>query len=91
MTTEEMNFIADLADKYTFGELRTTHEQNIALADVPQKDLFDVWQALEQHNMARAHIGFITDIISCRVVISVHLQMRNQFLLLKRLHAVLKI
>ncbi|EXB07672.1 nitrite/sulfite reductase [Acinetobacter baumannii] len=65
MTTEEMNFIADLADKYTFGELRTTHEQNIALADVPQKDLFDVWQALEQHNMARAHIGFFTDIISC--------------------------
>lgn len=65
MTTEEMNFIADLADKYTFGELRTTHEQNIALADVPQKDLFDVWQALEQQNMARAHIGFITDIISC--------------------------
>ncbi|XZW60209.1 nitrite/sulfite reductase [Acinetobacter baumannii] len=65
MTTEEMNFIADIADKYTFGELRTTHEQNIALADVPQKDLFDVWQALEQHNMARAHIGFITDIISC--------------------------
>ncbi|EXG72948.1 nitrite/sulfite reductase [Acinetobacter baumannii] len=65
MTTEEMNFIADLADKYTFGELRTTHEQNIALADVPQKDLFDVWQALEQHNMAPAHIGFITDIISC--------------------------
>ncbi|MQZ17786.1 nitrite/sulfite reductase [Acinetobacter baumannii] len=65
MTTEEMNFIADLADKYTFGELRTTHEQNIALADVPQKDLFDVWQALEQHNMARAHIGFITDNISC--------------------------
>lgn len=65
MTTEEMNFIADLADKYTFGELRTTHEQNIALADVPQKDLFDVWQVLEQQNMARAHIGFITDIISC--------------------------
>ncbi|MFY7004191.1 nitrite/sulfite reductase [Acinetobacter pittii] len=65
MTTEEMNFIADLADKYTFGELRSTHEQNIALADVPQKDLFDVWQALEQQNMARAHIGFITDIISC--------------------------
>ncbi|ADI89499.1 nitrite/sulfite reductase [Acinetobacter oleivorans] len=65
ITTEEMNFIADLADKYTFGELRTTHEQNIALADVPQKDLFDVWQALEQQNMARAHIGFITDIISC--------------------------
>ncbi|MEB3753670.1 nitrite/sulfite reductase [Acinetobacter sp. MD2(2019)] len=65
MTTQEMHFIADLADKYTFGELRTTHEQNIALADVPQKDLFELWQALEQENMARAHIGYITDIICC--------------------------
>ncbi|MFT4020774.1 MAG: nitrite/sulfite reductase [Acinetobacter sp.] len=65
MTTEEMHFIADLADKYTFGELRTTHEQNIALADVPQKDLFELWQTLENANMARAHIGFITDIICC--------------------------
>lgn len=65
ITTEEMNLIADLADQYTFGELRTTHEQNIALADVPQKDLFALWQVLEQHNLARAHIGFITDIICC--------------------------
>lgn len=65
MTTEEMNLIADLADKYTFGEFRTTHEQNISLVDVPQKDLFELWQTLEHHNMARAHIGFITDIICC--------------------------
>ncbi|WP_151965302.1 nitrite/sulfite reductase [Acinetobacter soli] len=65
MTTEEMNLIADLADQYTFGELRTTHEQNISLVDVPQKDLFALWQTLEQHNMARAHIGFLTDIICC--------------------------
>ncbi|MHA3082296.1 nitrite/sulfite reductase [Acinetobacter sp. ANC 5383] len=65
MTTEEMHFIADLADKYTFGELRTTHEQNISLADVPQKDVFSLWQALENADMARAHIGFITDIICC--------------------------
>ena len=65
MTSEEMNLIADLADKYTFGELRTTHEQNISLVDVPQKDLFELWQTLEHHNMARAHIGFITDIICC--------------------------
>ncbi|MHA3096608.1 nitrite/sulfite reductase [Acinetobacter brisouii] len=65
MTTEEMHFIADLADKYTFGELRTTHEQNISLADVPQKDVFALWQSLENANMARAHIGFITDIICC--------------------------
>ncbi|AOA57491.1 nitrite/sulfite reductase [Acinetobacter larvae] len=65
MSTEEMNLIADLADQYTFGELRTTHEQNIALVDVPQKDLFAVWQILDQHNLARAHIGFLTDIICC--------------------------
>lgn len=65
MTTEEMNFMADLADEYTFGELRTTHEQNIVLADVPQKDLFTLWQKLDQANLARAHIGFITDIICC--------------------------
>ena len=65
VTSEEMNLIADLADKYTFGEFRTTHEQNISLVDVPQKDLFELWQTLEHHNMARAHIGFITDIICC--------------------------
>ena len=65
MSTEEMDLIADLADKYTFGELRTTHEQNIALVDVPQKDLFELWQILEKNNLARAHIGFITDIICC--------------------------
>ncbi|MFN3905499.1 nitrite/sulfite reductase [Acinetobacter junii] len=65
VTSEEMNLIADLADKYTFGEFRTTHEQNISLVDVPQKNLFELWQTLEQYNMARAHIGFITDIICC--------------------------
>lgn len=65
MTTEEMHFIADLADKYTFGELRTTHEQNISLVDVAQTELFELWQTLENANMARAHIGFLTDIICC--------------------------
>ncbi|RLZ11265.1 nitrite/sulfite reductase [Acinetobacter sp. 2JN-4] len=65
VTSEEMNLIADLADKYTFGEFRTTHEQNISLVDVPQKDLFQLWQTLDQNDMARAHIGFITDIICC--------------------------
>ncbi|MCH7306694.1 nitrite/sulfite reductase [Acinetobacter sp. NIPH 1852] len=65
VTSEEMNLIADLADKYTFGEFRTTHEQNISLVDVPQKDLFELWQTLDQNDMARAHIGFITDIICC--------------------------
>ncbi|MGY6626521.1 nitrite/sulfite reductase [Acinetobacter johnsonii] len=65
MTSDEMGLIADLADQYTFGELRTTHEQNIALTDVRQKDLFELWQVLDRGNLARAHIGFLTDIICC--------------------------
>jgi sulfite reductase (NADPH) hemoprotein beta-component len=65
MTSYEMHLIADLADQYTFGELRTTHEQNIALTDVRQKDLFELWQVLDRANLARAHIGFLTDMICC--------------------------
>lgn len=65
ITAEELELVADLADQYSFGEIRNTHEQNMVLADVPQKDLFELWKILEQHNMARAHIGFLTDIICC--------------------------
>lgn len=65
MTSDEMRLIEDLADQYTFGELRTTHEQNIALTDVRQKDLFELWQVLDRANLARAHIGFLTDMICC--------------------------
>lgn len=65
MTSDEMCLIADLAEQYTFGELRTTHEQNIALTDVRQKDLFELWQVLDRGNLARAHIGFLTDMICC--------------------------
>lgn len=65
MTSDEMRLISDLADQYTFGELRTTHEQNIALTDVRQKDLFELWQVLDRGNLARAHIGFLTDMICC--------------------------
>ena len=65
MTSEEMHLIADWADQYTFGELRTTHEQNIALTDVRQKDLFELWKAMDRANLARAHIGFLTDMICC--------------------------
>ncbi|AXI02912.1 nitrite/sulfite reductase [Aquirhabdus parva] len=64
-TSEELDLIADLADKYSFGELRSTHEQNIVLADVEQSKLFELWETLTQYNLARAHIGFLTDIICC--------------------------
>ncbi|RYY80713.1 MAG: nitrite/sulfite reductase [Moraxellaceae bacterium] len=65
ITDDELDMVADLADQYSFGEIRNTHEQNMVLADVPQKDLYAVYQVLNQHNMARAHIGFVTDIVCC--------------------------
>lgn len=65
ITDDELDMVADLADRYSFGEIRNTHEQNMVLADVPQKDLYAVYQVLDQHNMARAHIGFVTDIVCC--------------------------
>lgn len=64
-TSEELELIADLADQYSFGELRTTHLQNIVLADVEQSKLFELWEVLTKHNLARAHIGFVTDIVCC--------------------------
>ncbi|MBC7750130.1 MAG: nitrite/sulfite reductase [Candidatus Saccharibacteria bacterium] len=65
VTSEELDLIADLADQYSFGELRTTHLQNVVLADVEQSKLFELWEVLTKHNLARAHIGFVTDIVCC--------------------------
>ena len=65
ITDDELEMVADLADQYSFGEIRNTHEQNMVLADVEQTDLYAVYQVLTKHNMARAHIGFVTDIICC--------------------------
>ena len=64
-TAEQMDFIADLADKYSFGELRVTHEQNLVLADVKQSDLFAVWQDAKSHGLATPNIGLLTDMICC--------------------------
>ena len=65
VTTEQMMFVADLADQYSFGEIRVAHEQNLILADVPQADLFDVWQKLKSQGLATPNIGLLTDIIAC--------------------------
>ena len=65
ITSEQMLTVADLADQYSFGELRTTHEQNMVLADVRQEQLFDLWQQLSALGFATANIGFLTNIICC--------------------------
>ncbi|NCV37963.1 MAG: nitrite/sulfite reductase [Betaproteobacteria bacterium] len=63
--SSEMRVVADLADQYSFGEIRSTHEQNLVLADVKEKDLFDVYSVLRENNLGEANIGLITDIICC--------------------------
>ena len=64
-TSAQMNAIADLADQYSFGELRVTHEQNLLLADVEQTQLLNLWRAAKNHNLALPNIGLLTDIIAC--------------------------
>jgi sulfite reductase (NADPH) hemoprotein beta-component len=61
----QMLVVADLAERFSFGELRVTHEQNIVLADVRQRDLHEVWQIARRHRLATANIGLLTDIICC--------------------------
>ena len=65
ITDVQMDLIADLAEQYSFGEIRSTHDQNLVLADVKKSDLYAVWQALDGGNMARPNIGTLTDMIVC--------------------------
>ena len=64
-TTAQMRAIADLADQYSFGELRATHEQNLVLADVEQAKLYELWQEAKKQKVALPNIGLLTDIIAC--------------------------
>ena len=64
-TAEQMDAIADLADRYSFGEIRVTHEQNLVLADVRQIDLHRLWRALDRLGLARPTVGLLTDMICC--------------------------
>jgi sulfite reductase (NADPH) hemoprotein beta-component len=64
-TDVQMDAIAELADRYSFGEVRTTHDQNLVLADVAQKDVYTVWQRLRELGLATPNIGLLTDMICC--------------------------
>ena len=64
-TAEQMEAVADLADRHSFGELRVSHEQNLILADVRKRDLFAVWEAAKASGLATPNIGLLTNIISC--------------------------
>jgi sulfite reductase (NADPH) hemoprotein beta-component len=65
ITAEQMEFVADLADKYSFGELRVSHEQNLILADVRKRDLFALWLAAKSQGLATPNVGLLTNIVSC--------------------------
>jgi sulfite reductase (NADPH) hemoprotein beta-component len=65
ITSEQMHVVADLADAYSFGELRSSHEQNLILADVQVSDLFAVWEKAREAGLATPNIGLLTDIICC--------------------------
>jgi sulfite reductase (NADPH) hemoprotein beta-component len=61
----QLDAIADLADAYSFGEVRNTHQQNMILADVKKADLFALWEKLVELKLATANIGTLTDMICC--------------------------
>ena len=65
VTDKQFDAIADLAERYSFGEARTSHEQNIILADVEQARLFELWGELRELGLATPNIGLLTDIICC--------------------------
>ncbi|MDO8412773.1 MAG: nitrite/sulfite reductase [Gallionellaceae bacterium] len=64
-SAEQMEAAADLADRFSFGELRITHMQNLVLADVKQSDLITLWKIAAAQGMATPNIGLLSDIICC--------------------------
>ncbi|MBL8708827.1 MAG: nitrite/sulfite reductase [Rhodospirillaceae bacterium] len=65
ITADQMDLVADLADTYSFGEIRATHRQNLILPHVRQQDLFEMWQKLQGVKLAEPNIDFVGDIIAC--------------------------
>ncbi|MDH0733115.1 nitrite/sulfite reductase [Pseudomonas sichuanensis] len=65
LTDKQLDAVADFAERYSFGYLRTSHEQNIILADVEQRQLHALWLELRENGFATPNIGLLTDIICC--------------------------
>jgi len=64
-TSEQMRVVADLAEQYSFAELRVSHEQNLILTDVKLGDLYPIWEKARSAGLATPNIGLLTDIICC--------------------------
>lgn len=64
-SAEQLEVVADLAERYSFGELRVSHEQNLILADVPQRELYTVWHRAKSAGLATPTVGLLADLIAC--------------------------
>ncbi|MFO1324235.1 MAG: nitrite/sulfite reductase [Burkholderiales bacterium] len=65
VTSDQMDAIANLADRYSFGELRVSHEQNLIFADVRQSELLSLWQQLKPLGLATPNLGLLTNVVCC--------------------------
>jgi sulfite reductase (NADPH) hemoprotein beta-component len=65
ISDSQLELLADLADRFSFGEVRTTHFQNLVLADVEIARLYELWQSLQAAGLATPNIGYLTDLICC--------------------------
>jgi sulfite reductase (NADPH) hemoprotein beta-component len=64
-TAEQLEVVADLARRYSHGEVRVSHEQNLVLPDVPQRELYTVWHRAKAAGLATPTIGLLVDLITC--------------------------
>ena len=65
VSDEQMDAVADWSERYSFSELRISHEQNFVLPHVPMQNLFELWQAATAHDLGTSNVGLLTDIICC--------------------------
>jgi sulfite reductase (NADPH) hemoprotein beta-component len=64
-TAEQMDLVADWSERFGFGEVRVSHEQNLILPDVRANDLFTLWREAREAGLATPNLGLLTDIIAC--------------------------
>ncbi|MGI9483657.1 MAG: nitrite/sulfite reductase [Hyphomicrobiales bacterium] len=64
-TSEQMRTVADIAERFSFDELRVTHHQNLVLPHVEQKNLFEIWKVLDANGLGEANVGMVSDILAC--------------------------
>ena len=64
-TAAQMEAAANLAERFSFGEIRVSHEQNLILADVPKRELYTVWHRAKAAGLASPTAGLLADLIAC--------------------------